>query len=141
LPGLTALLVAENARHRACGALLARPPAAVMAQAAAAGVPVRLALVGTAAVVKINDIAVDETSRGKGIGMALLGTCLQLYFQLGYLLAYGQFRVDSGLAAYYHRLGFDVLAPGQGISLTERLGMPVGLAPESGERSSSAGGN
>ncbi|HEX5297910.1 MAG TPA: hypothetical protein VFW50_13060 [Streptosporangiaceae bacterium] len=70
----------------------------------------------------------------QGIRTALLGTCLQLYFQLGYLLAYGQFRAGSGLDTYYRRLGFDVLAPGEGISLTERLGMSVGLAPESGKR-------
>jgi GNAT superfamily N-acetyltransferase len=134
MPGLTALLVAEDARHHACGALLALPPAAVMAKAAGAGIPVQLALVGTAAIVKINGIAVDESSRGNGIGTALLGTCLQMYFQLNYLMAYGQFRADSGLETYYRRLGFDVLAPGEGISLSERLAMPIGLTPESGER-------
>ena len=105
-----------------------------MAQAAGAGIPVQFALVGTAAIVKINGIAVDETSRSKGIGTALLGTCLQMYFQLNYLLAYGQFRAESGLEHYYSRLGFDVLAPGEGISLSERLAMPIGLTPESGER-------
>lgn len=134
MPGLTALLVAESADHRACGALLALPPAAVMAHAASAGAPVQLALVGTAAIVKINGIAVDETSRNKGIGTALLGICLQLYFQLDYLLAYGQFRVGSGLDNYYRKLGFDVLAPEEGISLSERLTIPVGLSPEPGER-------
>ncbi len=134
MPGLTALLVAENAAHRACGALLALPPAAVMAQAASAGIPVQFALVGTAAIVKINGIAVDESSRSNGIGTALLGTCLQMYFQLNYLLAYGQFRAGSGLEHYYRRLGFDVLAPGEGISLSERLAMPIGLTPEPSER-------
>jgi ribosomal protein S18 acetylase RimI-like enzyme len=87
MPGLTALLVAESADHRVCGALLALPPTAVMAHAASAGVPVQLALAGTAAIVKIDDIAVDETSRDKGIGTAVLGMC----FQLDYQLAYGQF--------------------------------------------------
>lgn len=39
MPGLTALLVAEkSAGHRLCRALLALPPAAVMAEAASAGV-------------------------------------------------------------------------------------------------------
>jgi GNAT superfamily N-acetyltransferase len=126
--------VAESAGHRVCGALLALPPAAVMAHAASAGVPVQRALVGTAAIVKINGIAVDETSRNKGIGTALLGICLQLYFQLDYLLAYGQFRAGSGLDNYYLKLGFDVLAPEEGISLSERLAIPVGLTPEPGER-------
>ena len=83
---------------------------------------------------KINGIAVDKTSRGQGIGTALTSICLTLYFQLDYLLAYGQFRADSGLETYYSRLGFDVLAPGEGISLREGLAIPVGLAPESGER-------
>jgi hypothetical protein len=95
MPGLPALLVAESSDHRVFGALLALPPSAVMAQAASAGVPVRLALAGTAAIVKIDGIAVDEASRNKGT--ALLGICLQLYFQLDYLLAYGQLRVSSGL--------------------------------------------
>lgn len=133
MPGLTALLVAERS-HRLCGALLALPPAAIMAQAAAAGVPVELALVGNAAIVKINGVAVDNASRGQGIGTALLSICLTLYFQVGFLLAYGQFRDGSGLDNYYRKLGFDVLAQGEGISLTERLGMPVGLTPETGER-------
>ena len=134
MPGLTALLMAEDADHRPCGALLALPPAAVMAQLASAGVPIQLALVGTASVVKINGIAVDEASRRQGIGAALLGTCLQLYFQLDYLLAYGQIREGSGLEGYYRGLGFDVLAPGVGISLSERLTLPIGLTPEYGER-------
>jgi hypothetical protein len=134
MPGLTALLVAEDAGHRACGALLALPPAGVMAQATSAGVPVQLALVGTAAIVKINGVAVDEASRGQGIGTAMIGTCLQLYFQLDYLLAYGQIRAGSGLEGYYRGLGFDVLAPAEGISLSERLTLPIGLTPESGER-------
>lgn len=134
MPGLTALLVAEDADHRVCGALLALPPAGVMAQVASAGVPVELALVGTAAVVKINGIAVDEASRRLGIGSALIGTCLQPYFQLDYLLAYGQIRSGSGLEGYYRGLGFDVLAPAEGISLSERLTLPIGLTPEPGER-------
>jgi predicted N-acetyltransferase YhbS len=105
-----------------------------MSQSASAGVRVQLALAGTAAIVKINGIAVDETSRGQGIGTALTSICLTLYFKLDYLLAHGQFRADSGLETYYSRLGFDVLAPGEGISLRERLAIPVGLSPESGER-------
>jgi hypothetical protein len=134
MPGLTALLVAESSGHRVCGALLALPPAAVMAQATSAGVPIQLALAGTAAIVKINGIAVDKTSRLQGIGAALLGICLQLYFQLDYLLAYGQFQTNSGLETYYHRRGFDVLGPGEGISLGKRLTIPIGLSPESGEQ-------
>jgi transcriptional regulator with XRE-family HTH domain len=72
-----------------------------------------MALFGTAAVVKINGLAVDQASRETGIGTALISTCLQLYFQLGYRLAYGQFSVGSGLETYYRRLGFDVFAPGE----------------------------
>lgn len=48
--------------------------------------------------------------------------------------ACGQFRASSGLETYYRRLGFDVLALGEGISLSERLTVPIGLNPESGER-------
>ncbi len=32
------------------------------------------------------------------------------------------------------KVGFDVLASGEGISLSERLALPVGLTPESGDR-------
>lgn len=53
---------------------------------------------------------------------------------MDYLLAYGQFRADSGLDNYYSRLGSDVLATAAGISLSERLAMPVGLTPGPGER-------
>jgi GNAT superfamily N-acetyltransferase len=116
------------------GALLAMPPASVLAQVAVAGVPVLRALHGMAVLAKIQALAVDENNRGRGLGAALVSTCLAICFQAGYQLAYGQFRTGSGLEHYYRGLGFSILDTGQGISLRERLGLPIGLTPETSEQ-------
>ena len=55
------------------------------------------------------------------LGTALITTCTELYFQVDYLLAYGQFGADSGSETYPTRLGFDVLDSEIGISLDARL--------------------
>lgn len=60
--------------------------------------------------------------------------CLQLYFQLGYYAAYGQFASGSSLETYYTRQGFEVLREGEGLDLTMNLGLPFGIQPEPGER-------
>lgn len=134
VPGLTTLLVASNPGRGLCGALLTMPPASVLAQVAGAGVPVLSALHGMAVLAKIQALAVDENNRRGGLGTALVSTCMAMYFQVGYQLAYGQFRTGSGLEHYYRGLGFSILDPGKGISLSERLGLPIGLAPETGEQ-------
>lgn len=110
--------------HRVCGALLALPPQPLWPKQPVPGSR-PASPCWTAAIAKINGIAVDETSRGRGIGRALLGICLTPYFPLDYLLAFGQFRAGSGLENYCRRLGFGALAPGDGISLSERLTMPI----------------
>ena len=46
-------------------------------------------------------MAVAEPDRRRGIGTALINACTELYFQLGYHLAYGQFSARAGLASYY----------------------------------------
>ena len=99
------------------GAIEARPPSWIFADAVNAGVPLPQALLGTIAVIKICGVAVAEPARGSRIGTTLINACTGLYFQLGYLLAYGQFDARNGLAPYYMRLGFDVHAPGAAISL------------------------
>ena len=83
---------------------------------------------GTIAVIKVCGVAVAEPARGSGIGTILINACTGLYFQLGYLLAYGQFDAGDGLASYDMRLGFDVHSPGAAISFDERLGLPIGIA-------------
>jgi hypothetical protein len=62
-------------------------------------------------------VAVDTASRSQGIASALLGGCVALYDQLGYLLIYGVFQPSWGLAAFYQALDFDVLPAGYGIDV------------------------
>lgn len=134
MAGLSTALVAEDRDGRLVGALHALPPAGVLAQVMTKGVPAELATVGAVAVVKIRAVAVDEQVRGQGVGAALLRRCLQLYFQLGYYVAYGQFTDGSGLETYYTRQGFEVLREGEGLDLTMSLGLPFGIQAEPGER-------
>jgi GNAT superfamily N-acetyltransferase len=134
MAGLSAALVAEDREGRLVGALHALPPASVLAQVITKGVPAQLATVAALAVVKIRAVAVDERARGLGVGSALLRRCLQLYFQLGYYVAYGQFSSGSGLETYYAQRGFEILAEGEGLDLTMNLGLPFGINAEPGER-------
>ena len=90
-------------------------------------------MVGATAVVKIKGVAVQESARGAGIGSALIRSCTERYFPLGYFLVYGQFRTGSGLETYFPRLGFEVLGPGQGLPL-QALGLPIHIRPELGEQ-------
>lgn len=133
MPGLSIVLVAEAAGDLA-GAIEARPPSWIFADAARNGVPLPHALLGTAVVIKFCAVAVAEPDRRRGIGTALINTCTELYFQLGYHLAYGQFSARAGLASYYERLGFTVQPPGTAISLSEPLGLPVAIAATPGDR-------
>ena len=134
MPGLSAVLVAETPSRALAGAIEARPPSWIFADAANAGVPLPQALLGTLTVIKICGVAVAEPFRRSGIGAALINACTGLYFQLGYLLAYGEFDCRADLAPYYTQLGFDVHPAGAAISLDERLGLPVGIATMPGER-------
>jgi GNAT superfamily N-acetyltransferase len=133
MPGLSVVLVAEAAGDLA-GAIEARPPSWIFAEAAGNGVPLAQALLGTAVVIKICAVAVAEPARRRGIGGALINACTELYFQLGYHLTYGQFSARAGLAPYYKRLGFTVQAPGAAISLSEPLGLPVAITATPGDR-------
>jgi hypothetical protein len=62
-------------------------------------------------------VAVDTASRSQGIASALLGGCVALYDQVGYLLIYGAFQPSWGLAAFYQALDFDVPPAGYGIDV------------------------
>ncbi|THV43096.1 hypothetical protein [Glycomyces buryatensis] len=53
---------------------------------------------------------------------------------MGFVLAYGQFPVDSGLEAYYADTSFEVLPEGAAIDLGPPLGMPMLVSPDPGER-------
>ncbi|WP_030925439.1 GNAT family N-acetyltransferase [Streptosporangium amethystogenes] len=135
LVGLSIPLIVQDRAGRLVGALHAVSlPPKLVANAADRGIPLEVMLAALTAVVKIRAVAVDERARGRGIGSALLTRCLQLYFQLGFLLAYGQFRVGSGLETFYTRHGFDVLDEGTVLSFHDRLGLPFSVTAEPGER-------
>ncbi|MEV4212542.1 GNAT family N-acetyltransferase [Micromonospora sp. NPDC049662] len=133
MPGLVMVLVAEGSDGRLQGVLQAVPPGNVLSEAHAAGVPLPLALVAATKTAKIQGLAVAEHARGQGLGETLLRRAVRTYFQLGWLLAYGQFSAGSGLEDYYTRQGFTVLPAGEGIDL-DRISVPVVIRHEPGER-------
>jgi GNAT superfamily N-acetyltransferase len=133
MAGLATVVVAEDARGVPVGAAVALPPFRVFADAANAGLSPPRALVGLAGVAKIKGVAVAKDARGAGIGSALVGHCTRRYLSLGYFLVYGQLRTGSGLETYYPRLGFEVLAASEAISL-DALSLPMQIKPEPGEQ-------
>jgi GNAT superfamily N-acetyltransferase len=130
LAGLTSMLVADHPVDGVVGVLLALPPAAALSHT---GLPEMEALVGLVKVIKLKAVAVDAAHRGAGIGAALVRTSCRLYAQLGYAMMYGQFRMGSGLEAYYQRLGFAVLDKGAGFQLP-MFSVPFGIRTEPGEQ-------
>jgi ribosomal protein S18 acetylase RimI-like enzyme len=132
-PALSMVLVAETPAHEVVGAMLAMPPFEFLAHMTMAGVPFPVALSYAIHIVKLCSLGIDEKARNAGIGSALVTYCTDIYFELGYGLAFGQIRQRSGLETYYSRLGFEVLPAGQGVPL-HRVGLPVSIEPLPGER-------
>jgi GNAT superfamily N-acetyltransferase len=117
--GMATVVVAEDPTRELVGAMFAAPPFEWFDEVRAADVSPRRAgmirLAGPGVVVKLRSLGVDEAARGAGIGAALVTHCTDLYFELGYRLACGQIRLESGLETYYPKLGFKVLAEGEAI--------------------------
>ncbi|GAA3144171.1 GNAT family N-acetyltransferase [Planomonospora alba] len=135
MAGLSVPLIVQDRDGHLIGALNAVSlPPPVVASAADRGVPFEVMIEALTTVVKIRAVAVDEQARGQGIGSALLTRCLQVYFQLGFHLAYGHFRAGSGLEVFYSGCGFDVLAEQSVLDFGVYLGLPFRLLPEEGER-------
>ena len=138
LAGMDAVLVAEDAAGELVGAIWAGPPFKRFLEIEEAGVSfVQARWAGPAAVVKLRSLGVDENARGAGIGMALVTHCTQLYFELGYRLAFGQIRSGFGLETYYPKLGFEVLPEEKPIRIDGLLGLPfseVGINAKPQER-------
>lgn len=132
-PGLTTVLVASGRDGDLVGAFMAFPPFGVLSEGAQQGLPVDLMLALGAVIVRFTGLAVDEPLRGLGIGSALLRGALRLYSQIGYLLIYGQFPAGRGLEDYYPRFGFDVLEPGQPLTL-HRLNIGLRISAGIDER-------
>ncbi|MEU8852703.1 GNAT family N-acetyltransferase [Streptomyces sp. NPDC048564] len=83
---------------------------------------------------KIKAVVVREDARGRGIGATLLKRCVQVYWQLDYVLLFGGFKTPRALGPYYTRQGFTVLQTGQTIDVGTLLaGAPIQLGSGPGE--------
>ncbi|MEV0220380.1 GNAT family N-acetyltransferase [Streptomyces sp. NPDC050704] len=127
-------LVARDRDGQVVGALLAVPSGTVISMVSRLPGHERYALLSMLKYAKIKAVAVREDARGRGIGAALLKRCVQMYWQLDYMLLFGEFEAGRGLGAYYTRQGFTVLRPGQAIDVGTLLaGVPVQLGAGPGE--------
>ena len=131
---LSMLLVAVDEQDTVLGVLMALPPVRVLAQFMKAGVPLPDILFAAQTVVKMKAVAVDEAVRGRGIGTALINVCVQVFTSLGWQALYGQFGKDSGLAAYYSRLGFTVRGRREGLDFGHLVTFPLAARPLGGEQ-------
>jgi GNAT superfamily N-acetyltransferase len=138
LAAFTLVLVADHSDIGVVAALLANPPGALLSQTVNSQKSFVEALAAMTRVIKLKAVAVVEEQRGNGIGIAMIGLCVRIYQQAGYLLLYGQFQRDTGLDAYYGKLGFNVHAPGQPLSI-DFLSRPIGVTALQGERFFSMG--
>jgi GNAT superfamily N-acetyltransferase len=139
--GMATVVVAEDPTGELVGAMFAAPPFEWFDEVSAADVSPRrsmmVSMAGPGVVVKLRSLGVEEAARGAGIGAALATRCTNLYFELGYRLAFGQIRLGSGLENYYPKLGFEVLAEGEAIRVDALLRLPnaeMAIAPLPQER-------
>ena len=127
-------LVARDRDRQVVGALLAVPSGTVASTVSRLPGYERYALPSMLKYAKIKAVAVREDARGRGIGAALLKRCVQVYWQLDYMLLFGEFETGRDLRAYYTRQGFTVLRPGQSTDVGTMLaGVPVQLGAGPGE--------
>lgn len=127
-------LVAQDRDGQVVGALLGVPSGTVISTVAQLPGYQQHALLSMLKYAKIKAVAVRDDAPGRGIGAALLKRCVQLYWQLDYMLLFGEFETGRNLGAYYMRQGFTVLRPGQTIDVGTLLaGVPVQLGAGPGE--------
>ncbi len=93
---LTLPLVAQARDGELLGALLALPPGTLVRSVSETGYEPH-ALLAMLKYAKIKAIAVSPDARGQGLGAALLKRCMQVYWQVDYILLYGQFASERGL--------------------------------------------
>lgn len=130
---LTLPLVVQDSGGELVGALLALPPGTVVQTVREAGYE-QHALLAMLKYAKIKALAVPSQAQGRGLGAALLKRCLQVYWQLDYMLVYGQYEVDRALGPFYTGQGFTVLQPGETTDVGYLLtGRPIGLGAGPGE--------
>ncbi|MBT2423693.1 GNAT family N-acetyltransferase [Streptomyces sp. ISL-22] len=127
-------LVAQDRDGNVVGALLAVPSGTVISTVSQLPGHGQHALLSMLKYAKIKAVAVGEEARGRGIGAALLKRCVQLYWQLDYMLLFGEFDTERELGPYYTRQGFTVLRPGETIDVgTVLAGVPIQLGAGPGE--------
>ncbi|GGV03701.1 hypothetical protein GCM10010211_83700 [Streptomyces albospinus] len=116
------------------GALLALPPGTAVQTVQEAGCP-QYALLAMLKYVKIKALVMAQKAQGQGLGAALLKRCTQLYWQLDFMLLYGEFESERALRPFYERQGFTVLEPGESTDVGYALtGRPIGLGAGPGDQ-------
>ncbi|WP_019074347.1 GNAT family N-acetyltransferase [Streptomyces hokutonensis] len=127
-------LVAQDREGQVVGALFAVPSGTVISMIGQLPGYRQHALLSMLKYAKIKALAVREDARGRGIGAALLKRCVQVYWQLDYMLLFGEFATERDLGPYYRRQGFTVVEPGQTVDVGTLLaGVPVHLGAGPGE--------
>jgi GNAT superfamily N-acetyltransferase len=127
-------LVAQDRDGQVVGALLGVPSGTVIGTVAQLAGYQQHALLSMLKYAKIKGLAVRDDARGRGIGAALLKRCVQVYWQLDYMLLFGEFDTARDLGPYYTRQGFTVMRPGETIDVGTLLaGVPVQLGAGPGE--------
>ncbi|MFJ9250317.1 GNAT family N-acetyltransferase [Streptomyces sp. NPDC101776] len=126
-------LVARDRDGQVVGALLAVPSGRITSGIAQLPGSRQQALLSMLKYAKIKAVAVREDARGRGIGAALLKRCVQVYWQLDYMLLFGEFATERDLGPYYTRQGFTVLGSGQAIDVGTLTGVPLQLFAGPGE--------
>ncbi|MFB6772812.1 GNAT family N-acetyltransferase [Streptomyces sp. NPDC056337] len=127
-------LVATDRSGQVVGALLGVPSGAVTEMVTRLPGHDQHALVAMIRYAKIKAVAVDKDARGRGIGAALLKRCVQVYWQLDYMLLFGEFETTRALGPYYTRQAFTVLEHGQTTDVGTLLcGVPMRLGAGPGE--------
>jgi GNAT superfamily N-acetyltransferase len=127
-------LVAQDRNGQVLGVLLGVPSGAVTAMVMKLPGHNGHALMSMMKYAKIKAVAVREEARGRGISTALLKRCVQIYWQLDYMLLFGEFETCRMLGPYYWRHGFTVLDPQDTIDVGTLLtGVPMRLGAGPGE--------
>ncbi|MFF3159484.1 GNAT family N-acetyltransferase [Streptomyces sp. NPDC057910] len=133
MPSMSLVLVAEDEAGDVVGVLAGMPAATMLKEASNSGYKPEQLVTLSLVIAKLQALAVAEHTRGQGLAGALLKRAWQIYQQLGFFLAYGQFDVGSGLEAFYGTHGFAVHTPGERLSL-ERINLPMAINAGPGEQ-------
>ncbi|WP_435592151.1 GNAT family N-acetyltransferase [Nocardia sp. bgisy118] len=121
-----ALIASVNGR--VVGGLAGGPSIHLVSQLAVLGP--EAVVQGALATIKIHALAVLPGHHGRGIGRALLGEALRIAKESGARIVYGQFDTDAaGTAAFFHRCGMSLCAPGLPVDLRAWAELPVVVAP------------